>query len=492
MAPGDGRVGERAIIASRAAAVGRRVFFATVIVMDGSASPASVSAAVAPRAWRRAAAWLGAASPADPVERNNAAMMRWLLVFMGLYQPLVLLDAMWRPGAAPVAAAPALLNTAAMWICFLILRRGRLRLAAGLFVAVSLSLQGYGYLRWGLQAQAWNPLGQMLPVLVGGLVLSRRALWVAVACLVALMLLGAWRDAGAYLDPIAIVRVRDRALHLVLMLVAMAAVLDLAVASLRDSLDALRERNRELARTRDRLQLEMQARERSHEQLVHAQKMEAAGRLASGLAHDFNHLLTLIRGYAARGPRTDAVDELKAALAGVDAAARRATAVSRKLLDFSRHEPARPEPFDAGEALAQMRPLLRQLCPPAVALELEPPSSPRPVRLDRAQFELVLLNLAANAVQAMPDGGVVRIACAQAGPDWIEVAVADTGHGMTEDVRARCLEPFFTTRPSGQGTGLGLAVAANLIEAAGGGIAVESEPGRGSTFRIRVPRYPAD
>src|SRR5690606_18556782 len=146
-----------------------------------------------------------------------------------------------------IAVAPALLNTAAIWICFVLLRRGRLRLSAGLFIAVSLVLVGHGYLRWGLQAQMWMQLGQVLPILVSGLVLSRRALWVAAGSLALLMLLGAWRDAGTYLfDPFMVKVVRDRALHSVVVLLAITAVLDSAVASLRHSLRALQQRNMDL------------------------------------------------------------------------------------------------------------------------------------------------------------------------------------------------------------------------------------------------------
>lgn len=459
--------------------------------MDVSATPGP---APRPSRLRRLlgalAGWLRAVPIADPVERNNAAMMQLLLIFMGLYQPLVMIESLWRgAGSELIAVVPAAINTLAMWVCFLILRYGHLRWSAGLFVAVTLSLVGYGYLRWGLQAQMWTQLSQLLPVLVGGLVLSRRTLWFTVACLASMMLVGAWRDAGAFLfEPSMAIRARDRALHMILALVAIAAVLDLAVAALRESLEALRLRNRELARTRDRLQLEMQEKERSREQLVHAQKMEAAGRLASGVAHDFNHLLGLVMGYAGQGRDLDRVEDLKKALAGAESAARRAAAVSRKLLDFSRREPARMEALDAGQALAQMQPMLRQTFPAQVEVELDLPGRPRPVWLDRAQLELVVLNLAANACQAMPDGGRFRIELPDHDPDFVDILVSDTGPGMSEQVRARCFEPFFTTKPSGQGTGLGLAVAANMVEAWGGRITVDSAPGRGSVFRIRVPR----
>ncbi len=444
--------------------------------------------------WPRAVLeWLRAVPIADPVGRNHAAMLQLLLVFMGIYQPLLLLNSMWRgSGQDPLLTGAALLNTVVMWACFVLLRRGHLRFAAGLFVAASLLLVGYGYLRWGLQAQLWGQLGQLLPILVGGLVLSRRALWLAAASLALLILLGAWRDAGVYLfDPFMVQTVRDRALHMVVVLLAITAVLDLAVASLRTSLKVLQQRNVELARARDRLQLEMREKDRAREQLVHAQKMEVAGRLASGIAHDFNHLLGLVMGYAAQGPHLDDVDGLRKALAGAESAARRAAAVSRQLLDFSRREPPRLAAFDLGEMLARTQPMLQQMCPAGVELELDLPATPQLVRMDRAQLELVLLNLAANAVQAMEGSGRLRIGLEAVVPGSADVLVSDTGPGMGAEVQARCFEPFFTTKASGHGTGLGLAVAANMIEASGGKLSVDG-PGPGCTMRIRVPRWVGD
>lgn len=441
--------------------------------------------------WPRGAVkWLRAVPIDDPVDRTHAAMLQLLLVFMGIYQPSLLLDALWRGGGQEsIFVAAALANTVAMWVCFVLLRRGHLRLAAGLFVAVSLVLVGHGYLRWGLQAQMWAQLGQLLPVLVGGLVLSRRALWLAAAILALLILMGAWRDAALYLFDSGLVQtVRDRALHSVVVVLAITAVLDLTVGSLRTSLTALRQRNVELARTRDRLQLEMREKDRAREQLMHAQKMEVAGRLASGVAHDFNHLLGLVMGYAGQGPQLDDVDALRKALAGAGSAARRAAAVSRQLLDFSRREPPRLEVFDLGAMLVRTQPMLEQMCVSGVELELDLPATPQPVRMDRAQLELVLLNLAANAVQAMEHGGRLRIAVAAAVPGCVDLLVSDTGPGMSADVRARCFEPFFTTKASGQGTGLGLAMASTMIEASGGVLSVDG-PGPGCTLRIRVPRW---
>lgn len=429
---------------------------------------------------------------ADRVDRRNAAMLQLVLVFVGLYQPAMILLAWGRLGASmdPVALWLAGTNTLAMWACFALLRRGAFLWAARLFVLVSLALLTVSYLRWGLEAQLRGQLSQLLPVLIGGLLLSRRALWGAVAWLALVVAIGAWRDAArAFFLPALWPRILESATVGIAGFVVAALVLDQSVAALRESLDLARQRGNDLARSRDRLQLEMQEKERSRDQLVHAQKMESVGRLASGVAHDFNHLLSLIMGYAARARRSDDPQQLKAALQGADAAARRAAAVTRKLLDFSRQEATRLEVFEPAETIAGMRPMFDQLFGMGVQVRLQLHEAPCPVRFDRAQLELILLNLAANAQQAMPEGGRFELTLAPRPDATLEIAVRDSGHGMSEEVRVRCLEPFFTTKPSGQGTGLGLAVSANLIAAAGGALLVESAPGQGSVFRLRLPLH---
>ena len=192
-------------------------------------------------------------------------------------------------------------------------------------------------------------------------------------------------------------------------------------------------------------------------------------------------------GHAARGRASDSLEEAHEALLDVQSAARRAAAVSRRLLDFSRLEDARPEHFDPALAITEMQPMLRQSFPPGTALELALQPSPGLIRFDRAQFELILLTLAANAAHAMPEGGRFTVTLRHAGAGLLEIAARDSGHGMDAAVRERALEPFFTTKPAGQGTGLGLAVAANLVQAAGGDIALDSTPGNGTTVRITLP-----
>lgn len=425
----------------------------------------------------------------EPAEYLNAAMLQTVLVLSVLLQ-LGNLGLAWAgaTGIDRLALGMAAFNVVVLLACFALLRRGAMAWSARLFVVASLALLSVAYLHWGLAIQAPQQLLQLVPVLIGGALLGRRAMWATVAWLAVLVAIGGWRDATTFVSyPQQLVQVGARVIGSIVGFALAAFVLDQALASLRESLALARQRGNELARSRDRLQLEMQEKERQRDQLVHAQKMESVGRLASGVAHDFNHLLTLMLGHAARGRASDNLADAHEALLDVQSAARRAAAVSRRLLDFSRMEDARPEIFDPAMAIEEMRPMLRQSFSAGTAVELDLQPSPGLVRFDRAQLELILLTLAANAGHAMPSGGRFGIALRRDGAGMLEIAASDTGHGMDATVRERALEPFFTTKPSGQGTGLGLAVAANLVQAAGGSIVLDSAPGQGTTVRITLP-----
>ena len=452
-----------------------------------SPSPPRAEPAEAARARRP---WWLLPAATDVVDTRGIDMLRNLLLLVVAGQLVVL----WREWgqAGWTAWLPDVFNLLACVASLLLLRWRRLQLAAVVFVLTNLLLMTVAYAYLGLRAQVPLQLLQLLPVLLAGVMLGRRALWVAAAWLCGLLAMGAWLDAAAGFYHPSRVQGALNDLALAGSGVLMAAfVLDQSMASLRESLRTAQQRGAELARKRDELQLEMQEKERSREQLVHAMKIENVGRLASGVAHDFNHLLALIMGYAGKGQRSDDPAALKAALQGVESAARRASAVSRRLLDFSRQDVARPQLLDAADSIAAMEPMLRQLFDARVAFELDTGQVRCRIHFDPAQLELVLLSLAANAQQAMPDGGVFRLALSCPSPgDELHIDVRDSGHGMSEEVRKRCLEPFFTTKPSGQGTGLGLAVSANLIAAAGGRIEVESAPGAGTCFRLHLPARP--
>jgi two-component system cell cycle sensor histidine kinase/response regulator CckA len=238
------------------------------------------------------------------------------------------------------------------------------------------------------------------------------------------------------------------------------------------------------------------------EQLMQAQKVEAIGQLAGGIAHDFNNLLTAITGYAELllhrlGDNHRFAREITEILR----AAERATRLTGKLLAFSRRQQLDPQNLDLNALLIDLDHLLRRLIGERFQLELSLASGPVMVRAEPTQLEQVVLNLVVNARDAMQEGGLVRIATsprrveaagrsAVAGllaGDYVELSVMDTGSGMDAQTRRRLFEPFFTTKPVGQGTGLGLAMAYGIVQQSGGTILVDSEPGKGSTFRILLP-----
>ena len=240
-------------------------------------------------------------------------------------------------------------------------------------------------------------------------------------------------------------------------------------------------------------------------QLRHAQKMEALGRLAGGIAHDFNNVLMAILGYAefiVQDARSGTVRVEDAEQ--VVAATNRAIELTARLTQFARRDPSSLQPVDVTELVRSLLPLLRRLAPESIELvsNLEPAP---PVLLDRSEFDQVLVNLVVNAVDAMPGGGRLTIEVGAVELDseraathvnetpgeHAVVAISDSGIGMDEVTRARIFEPFYTTKPVGEGTGLGLSAAFAFVERAGGRIWVYSEPGHGSTFRIYLPRVAA-
>ncbi|HEU4587197.1 MAG TPA: PAS domain S-box protein [Gemmatimonadales bacterium] len=251
---------------------------------------------------------------------------------------------------------------------------------------------------------------------------------------------------------------------------------------------------------------DMTAVRRLEEQVRQAQKMEAVGRLAGGVAHDFNNILTAVLSNAelaqvrlARGLPPDTE------LGQIIHAGRRAASLTRQLLSFTRRQVVQPRAVDLNQVLGQLVELLRRLIGEDIRLDLALAETPCVVLADPHQIEQVVMNLVVNAREAMPNGGVLTIATLPAevgdvrrwlGPEadatgYLALTVRDTGVGMDAATQARIFEPFFTTKPVGQGTGLGLATAYAIVEQIGGRISVASEPGQGATFTILLPRHAA-
>ena len=245
-------------------------------------------------------------------------------------------------------------------------------------------------------------------------------------------------------------------------------------------------------------------------QLQQAQKMEAVGRLAGGIAHDFNNILLAILGNVEL-LRTDLrgglVDEgrLQSELDIIDRAGQRARTLTRQLLSFSRQQALRPEVLDPNALLTDMEAMLRRALGEDIHLTLQLEPGLRCVWMDASQFEQVVLNLAVNARDAMPDGGrlTLQTANVEIGPQdaadgadvapgrYVQLTVADTGCGMDAATLAQAFDPFFTTKPPGKGTGLGLAIVQSVIQQAGGSVAVRSQVGQGTVFCLLVPALEA-
>ncbi len=247
----------------------------------------------------------------------------------------------------------------------------------------------------------------------------------------------------------------------------------------------------------DRLQLE--------ERLAQAEKMEAVGRLAGGVAHDFNNLLTVISGYTEillSRPETNGREQLRE----IAHAAEQAAGLTRSLLAFSRRQVLHPRVLDLNEIVAGMEPMVRRIIGDDVNVGVRLTPGLAAVEADQAQLERVILNLAANARDAMPKGGRLTIETAnvELAEDYVRLrgegtpgpnvllAVSDTGVGMSEEVQRHLFEPFFTTKSPGAGTGLGLATVFGVVKQSGGSIYVYSEAGRGTTFKIHLPAAAAE
>lgn len=272
-------------------------------------------------------------------------------------------------------------------------------------------------------------------------------------------------------------------------------------------------RTAELAQTVDELRREIARREEVERELVQSQKMEAVGRLAGGVAHDFNNLLTVILGYGEilrEQLQTD--PEALESADEILRAGQRASALTGQLLAFSRRQIAVPRVFDLNQAVEQMQKMLRRVIGEDIELVIHTASELGAIVADPSHIDQVIMNLAVNSRDAMPDGGKLILETANVSltheyvgkylniqpGSYVMLAVSDTGTGMDEATQSRIYEPFFTTKGPGKGTGLGLSIVYGIVKQAGGEIMVNSELGHGTVFKIyfpmsdEVPEEPSD
>ncbi len=227
----------------------------------------------------------------------------------------------------------------------------------------------------------------------------------------------------------------------------------------------------------------------TQEALRQSQKMEAVGQLTGGIAHDFNNMLAVVMGSLEMlGRRLDGDARTHRYIDGAMEGARRAAGLTQRLLAFSRQQPLRPEPIDVNRLVASLSELIRGALGSDIRFETVLDADALHTHADPNQMENVLLNLAVNARDAMPEGGRLTIRTAVAAPGRILIEVQDTGAGMTPEVMARAFDPFFTTKPVGRGTGLGLSQVHGFVHQSGGEVDIESQPGQGTTIRVVMPR----
>lgn len=424
---------------------------------------------------------------ADEVERRMAPALQLLFLFYGLALPG---NWAWQLADRPLPAGwgvvlgTDLLTAVTALLGVLQIRRGHLRRATQAFIGALLLAALSTWHLLGASAMLIDQTALLLVLVVAGLVLGRGALWTTYATILVVIAAGLHTDYHAGRDAQWTANALRNGPSLGLAYLIIAFMLDNTATALRKSLHQARDRSAALDQ-------QMQIRERLQQQLLHAQKLDGVGRLTSGVAHDFNNVLAVVSGFCEERHRFEPdADRREAALLdaldGIALAARRGEHISRALLRFSRQDLPLHECFAVDQALDELRPLLHQMFGRRIRLQIAPVPAGAALCMDRSQFDLALLNLAANARDAIAGTGHVAITV-DVQADRVQVSMADDGSGMDAATCARIFEPFFSTKPRDHGTGLGLPVVRDVLEAAGGTITVESTVGRGTRILLELP-----
>ncbi|HEY9254962.1 MAG TPA: ATP-binding protein [Stenotrophomonas sp.] len=426
-------------------------------------------------------AWLRAAPIADPVDRRNATMLQVVLLLLGTLPPLAwvyratAIATPWRPGELTSLALSVVFSAVALFGVVLI-RWGRYRWAAYQLLGVFAISVCASYAAGGFGSQRFEQPVLTIPLAIAALAVGRPALWAMFVAIMVAFWLGVRTDLpqDAFGDAVI-----SGAIFLLI-----ALIFDRTSAALRQALGDAQLRAEQLDVAHATLQREVAERRNTEDQLVNARKVEAVARLAAGLNHDFNHLLSLVSGYVRKARRASDARAQAEALDGIESAASRAAAISGKLLNFSRPDDSQVEALDLGALVSSLRPLLRQTLKPQIQLQVDVAEGLW-VDFDRQQLELILLNLVGNADEALSAGGRVELSARQHG-NAVQLRCRDDGPGIAEALRSRVFEAFFTTKP-GSGAGLGLAMAQGLMERHGARIAIEAGSTHGASFLLEFP-----
>ncbi|QWP75311.1 hypothetical protein J5226_16975 [Lysobacter sp. K5869] len=433
-----------------------------------------------PPSWLGFLARVEPASARDPQDRRNARTLAAMLAAIAA-ATLAMALVPWAANGATAETALMLIVSVYACLCLSLLRGGLFRLATRLVVVGGLVLMAMSYLSYGLRAHSGLQIVHLLPLLIAGLFLGRSAAWWTALANVVVLAIGALADLRLAPGP---TQAADTLSNLLLAgtnFLTLVVILDRLVLSTRKAIH----RSEELNELCQELQRQVEEKERAYERLLQSQKMEIIGRLSTGIAHDFNAILSVILGHAT------SVKLLKgsadAVLPGIQQAARRGATLTRRLLSLSRPDARQLSRFDLAEAIEEVRPLILPMFPRAIVVELDTSMSGVLIEADRDELVLALLNIASNACDAMPDGGRFALAV-EAEAEHACLRLEDSGAGMSAQVRARLFEPFFTTKPKDKGTGIGMTTVHRFVADHDGDIAVDSAPGQGTRIRIRLPR----